>query len=669
MGNNIFNEQVGLLKSGTIVNYDQTKNLLKVKLNSGSVIKGQLETIDVPAAPSLFYNNGLFIGSVPAIKTPIVVGQGSGGQYYSVSTQPENLSILPKLIPGELLIRSNDKTKITINVNNTIDIGSNNNKIHVDTSSNLITINFDSQNKFTQGSRKIDGVIKRDLNFNTNFSQNSKLESDAYDKNFTVISLDPKVSPNSIITSSKKNPPLIEQREMIYEFEYKSDVQDDLFEASLYSSSPNKKINYTFPNRRLSRADTLSLSLVSPNYLMETIKGTVVDIFGNILDLNRFPLPIGQGDNTLRSDKSNDKSTSFINIKEIERKSLAYHFEINARKDLSQNGQLSLPDINSNTDNSRGRSRFFIDIDKEGQFKINVPASSEKGNIPLLTRYENYSTFGSEDNNNPNKLIYREDNLDIFLDSFAANSMSFTGDDPSNDSTVKGSISIKDGTSIGTPIDRILGTHIKHGTAHHDILKTCYSHQTNQFLDYQTDGLPERLVNIDSIPLLENIVSDTIFISGDNANAGGRSGSINFDGSLELNIGANTSDRQSLWLDTAGGIVANIGRDKNNRSGLISMNGDLLVQIGGIGITGDSRFVQQNNGQIGAVVDLRVFTDGLFAHLIRLDKDGISIMTPGNMSLYSKGSMKIGSATNLSLEAESLFINGRMVLKEFGGSI
>ena len=46
-------------------------------------------------------------------------------------------------------------------------------------------------------------------------------------------------------------------------------------------------------------------------------------------------------------------------------------------------------------DYGRQRSRFFIDIDKEGQFKLNVPASSEKGNVPILTRYENYSTINS----------------------------------------------------------------------------------------------------------------------------------------------------------------------------------------------------------------------------------------------------------------------------------
>src|SRR5690606_16539066 len=116
-----------------------------------------------------------------------------------------------------------------------------------------------------------------------------------------------------------------------------------------------------FPNRKQSRADTLSLSLFSPNYLMETIKGTVVDIFGNILDLNRSVIPIGSENATIRLDQNDNKSKAFLRIKELERKSLAYHFEINSRKDLTgDNGQISLPDISSNEDYARNRSRFFF---------------------------------------------------------------------------------------------------------------------------------------------------------------------------------------------------------------------------------------------------------------------------------------------------------------------
>ena len=143
------------------------------------------------------------------------------------------------------------------------------------------------------------------------------------------------------------------------------------------------------PNRRKSRADTLSLSLVAPNYLMESIKGTVVDIFGNILDYNRVPIPVGQGANTLRPNNSPDKAAAFTSIKALERNSFAYHFEINARKNLTVQPNTSIIDaLSINADNYNAkllRSRFSLDVNKEGQFKFNVPSSSETGSIPSIS--------------------------------------------------------------------------------------------------------------------------------------------------------------------------------------------------------------------------------------------------------------------------------------------
>lgn len=667
---NLLNEEVGLLRRGAIESYDPIRGIIRVKLNNAPSSSGN-PPVDVPAPYSLFFNNGLFIGTKPAPGTPVVLGQGSGGQYYFVSFLAENLPLVPDLNLGELLLRANDNTIITISLSNNINIGSPNNRVHINTgaNANYISTNFHNQFNFTQASRRVEGLVKRDKVINTNYSQDSKLEDDSYDPRLFVIPMDPSTTATSIITGSTKNPPFVEQREMIYELQYISDVEDDLSESLLYTDGGTNSQSYTFPNRRKSRSDTLSLTLLSPNYLMEIVKGTAIDIFGNILDLNRNPLPVGQDQNTIRSDKTTDKVQSFFNIKEVERKSIAYHFEINARKDLSgKSGQVTLPDISSNADYARLRSRFFLDIDKEGQFKLNVPASSEKGNIPLLTRYENYSTFGPEDNNNPNKLIFRDDNLDIFLDSFAApkatptdNGFSYAAD--------RGSIQIKSGDAEGTPIDRITGAHIKHGTVYHDILQTCYAHQNNQFISYQAGTSVNPTVNINDIPILTHVVSDLIKISGPDANAGGRSASLSLDGSMELNIGANTVDRQSLWLDTAGGIVANIGRDLKNRSAAISMNGDVFIQVGGFGVVGDSRFIKQNNGSIGAVLDLRVFTDGGYVHMVRFDQNGITVMTPGNLAIHAKGNMKLSSDANIEIDCETLTLQQRMVLKGFGGSI
>jgi hypothetical protein len=674
VGTNRLDETVGLLKRGTIVKYLPDRGIMRVRLNNAPALKGQQALpVDVQAPHSMFYNNGLFIGTAPIEGTPVVVGQGSGGEYLFVSFLAEDLLNVPNVQSGVLLLSSNDDTRLTLDVKNNIYIGSSINNIHIDTNKNFLSSNFYSNYNFTQASRKVKGPIKRDLVLNTQFTQENKLEFDDYESFFKIVAMDPSTSPTDVATGSTKNPPFVEDRELVYEFQYLSEISEDLVEATKYSESNTTTTSidsFTFPNRRASRADTLSLSLVSPNFLMETVKGTVVDIFGNILDLNRNPLPVGQGQNTIDPDRSSDKVTSFKLIKELERKSLAYHFELNARKDLR--GQSASDIVNTSTDYARNRSRFFFDVDKEGQFKLNVPASSERGNIPLLTRYENYSTFGTDEPGNVDMLVFRNDNKDIYPDSFASPSLTAVSDGflPAADGS-RGSISIiSPSDGYGAPEDRLTQQVIKHGVVYHDILQTCFTHQNNQYLDYQAGTVDPLTVDISesAIPALKNVVSQTIITSGDKANAGGRSGSINFDGSLELNVGANTVDRQSLWLDTAGGVVANIGRDINGRSVVASTGGDFFLQVGGFGVMGDSRFVDQNNGIKGAVLDLRILGSGGFCHMIRIDDSGVSIMSPGQLKLHAKKDLTITSDKNIRIDCETLIMQGRMHLKEFGGS-
>jgi len=674
-----FDPPVGLLQRGSIKGYDPTRGTMQVQLNTAAAVKGQDRlVVDVPAPHAMFYNNGLFIGTLPSIGTPVVVGQALGGGYHFVSFLAENLPVVPILVQDELLLQSNDATYITLDTGNNISIGSDNNQIHINTGNknfpktNLISINFQNENHFTQAYREVGGLVKRDLRPNIYFDPNSKLEDDSYDKKYKIIGIDPTVTANDLLSGSAKNPQFAEHREMVYEFQYMSDTQDDVIEAARYGSGKQTPPTYTRPNRRKSRADTLSLSLVAPNYLMEQVKGTVVDIFGNILDINRVPIQVGQGQNTLKPNNSLDKSTAFTNIRALERNSVAYHFEINARKDLSmQTGDSEVTLLGINQDNYNAkllRSRFFMDINKEGQFKLNVPSSSETGSVPILARYENYSTYGPEDSGNPNKLWFRNDNLDIFLDGLAAYKATPSNDGGFTYSTAHGSITIKDGSSIATPIDRITNAHLMHGTVFHDILQTCYVHQNNNFLNYQAGENPLP-IDLSYIVPLSNVVSDTIYVGGTQANSGGRSASVSLDGSLELNIGANTVDRQSLWLDTAGGVVANIGRDRNSRSAVVSMNGDFYMQIGGFGVSGDTRFAQLNNGNYGAVLDLRVSSGGGYVTMFRVDQHGVTVLTPGNFACHAKGNMTLTADGNMTIDAASLTIQQRFVLKDSGGSI
>ena len=128
-----------------------------------------------------------------------------------------------------------------------------------------------------------------------------------------------------------------------------------------------------------------------------------------------------------------------------------------------------------------------------------------------------------------------------------------------------------------------------------------------------------------------------------------------------MNIGANTIDRQSWWLDTAGSIVANIGRDIKGRSIIAATGGDFMLQVGGFGIEGDSRFSKEDNSVKGAILDLRILTSGGRCHIIRCDDNGITIMTPSNMTIHAKGGLALTSDTLIRIEAPEVQIQRRTV--------
>ncbi|MCZ2224573.1 MAG: hypothetical protein LC122_13190 [Chitinophagales bacterium] len=638
MSAKIFNEEVGLLREGSIVGYDSTKRVALVKLTINEPIQGNYTPVEVSLPNSLFYNNGLFIGAYPDVGTPVVIQQGSGGKYYFIGSLTNGFTDEINLDKNKLIIKSSSLSKIEMSTSHEISIGSDDNNLQLDANLGYYSNSYNNQYSFSYTSNKINSIIKREKYIDVNSADFNKIRDNKnYLSKFTV-GFDPKTQTNYLTSSTRKNPPLNESRELIYEYPEESNVLDDFSELLIYKNLSNKK-NYSYPDRTKFRSNTLNLNLNYPNQLIEIIKGTVVDIFGNVVDINRYPISFDNNSSL----KSENKEEAFKRIKALQRKGIALHFELNARKDLYGNsGQISLPDINSNSDNSRNRSRFYIDVDKEGQFKINIPASSETGNVPLLTRYENFSYLSQDDNNNPNKLIFRDDGLDILHDSFGF-----------------GQISIKSENGESSPLDRIKSNHIKLGTAHHDIFSTCIAHQSLDFINYQHDTT----IQLDNSYISKDFVGKEIITSGNNANAGGRSGQINLDGSLELNVGANTIDRQSLWLDTAGGMIANIGRDKNNNSAIFNLDGNMIVQIGGLGVSNDSRFSGLNNGYIGGTLDIRVMRPGFQATMLRIDQEGIKVLTAGRMMFHANSDIVIKSDATMTLEAENMVIQERFVLK------
>ena len=213
----------------------------------------------------------------------------------------------------------------------------------------------------------------------------------------------------SLVSKGKqyRNPALVENREIILEYgrDFYVGTYDE--EVKLRSSA-----SFMLPkedDRRERRNNVLSLSLSYPNELIEKSHGTVVDFFGNILDINKTILPHPFG----------SSGEEFLNnVYENMRHSVAYHMALNARKGWAyrngvkgkvENDEVafsinclkgSIPEVTDFSNNAKDRSKWEINVDKEGLTVINIPASSETGTIPRLTRYETSSVLPVKDDGN-----------------------------------------------------------------------------------------------------------------------------------------------------------------------------------------------------------------------------------------------------------------------------
>src|SRR5690606_3327798 len=160
--------------------------------------------------------------------------------------------------------------------------------------------------------------------------------------------------------SFTRNPSFNESRQIIYEFPDSFGFTDDISEKSVYDGEVILEDD-SFVRRRDSRADALSLSLIEPNQLIESISGTVVDIYGNVVDLNRSILPNGLIDSLSFRNIELNASETFSKLREQTRKSIAYHWELNSRKaDLPDLNNLSFF-VDDTSDYARNRSKFFLD--------------------------------------------------------------------------------------------------------------------------------------------------------------------------------------------------------------------------------------------------------------------------------------------------------------------
>jgi hypothetical protein len=109
----------------------------------------------------------------------------------------------------------------------------------------------------------------------------------------------------------------------------------------------------------------------------------------------------------------------------------------------------------------------------------------------------------------------------------------------------------------------------------------------------------------------------------------------------------------------------------------MTLDGDFLMQVGGPGITDDSRFPSNtfNNSARDGTIDIRIWNSGSF-HTIRIDPEGLKIHIPQRIDIVSEGEMRFKSVnSNMYFDAESIFFYanddpkvGRLVLRATEGT-
>lgn len=643
----------GLLRRATIRKYNSDGTVI-IALDEASLASNRVEVkAQIPSAWS--GPEGEFLGGYPRTGATVNVVQIMGGGWQVVNYAPSDSvysnnntvnsgsfgeNRLAELKPGRLLGQVKNGDRFILDPDSGFSVGSATENLIVDAPKKILSHTLDTQLFFTEAGRDIENLVRRDLSQNQNRNiLGSTLESHSYEVSLTTIGQDPTlaISPTTI-GSHIRNPPLVEKRELIYEFGASYEVLSDQEEFARYQD-PQTPLSQPRDSRRSNRTDTFSLSLEYPNHLLETVKGTAVDVFGNILDINRAPLPIG-ATTDLSLARASNKAEAYARQRALLRKSIAYHFEINSRKGDGSN--LSPPpDPNFTNDYARARSRFSIDVDKEGTFKINGPASSEVGNIPLLTRTENYSVLKSKEDTSisPNSFLRPTDHQDLYLEGFG-----------------QGVIDLISPDGYAAPLDRLTKQPIKLGTAFHDISKTC-----NEYLasaNWLAGGL--KLVNFDSknrlnqlVTQLPGIVQSSITVAGADANAGGNSGTVTLDGKLTYSVGADTANRQSIWGDFAGGVLHNVGRDRQNISYAGNFDGDVLLQIGGSTLNSDSRFIDLDNSYRSGTFEIRVLAGGMM-NILRISSNGIDIISNGTLTLSAQQDLILKSNSNVLIDGESI---------------
>lgn len=642
------------------VNGDGTYDIYYADDNSNNVIKG-VQAVNIGSFGSGIFNRyhegaPVWIGQSYYFQ-PLVIGfADTPGSIEQGDILNSDDIDAPTVNPGEIVLQASSGAHIDMRETGDIKISNiKNDGIYLsDANRSLLTTSFQYYNINDSG-YTIEGRVKR---FHPSYVPGTDpvfvdLLNDPEADTFTVdvardqsqkaLPMNRARGPANVI----RNPPFAEKRELILEFADSFFVRDINTEAALAAEFPKtlqemdrsiaKRRGYgqneqTFDNlRHSSRTNLLKLD---SNIIVERVQGTLVDIFGNVLDINY---------NKLNMPKLSEKGKSAVPDAHLMlNRSVAYHFQVNSRNII---------------DKPTGSNKFTFDIDKEGQFKLNIPRSSTSGTVPTI------STFTTTDSNLATRIDLN--NIQLSKSAIAAPTGGNAG------------TAFHDMTLAG---DRL----IRHSIRAFNIIR-----EHSNTIGIQSNG---------DTPNIEYVISNTIKANSSpvytttlavapgspaisstiNSNfAGGRSGQMNLEGSLELSIGKDDGDNKSLLIDAAGSLIGWFGMDAHGRSAVVNADGSILVNVGDyvIDINGNNKFNpgevtirvnlvdEKANGPLkpGQLGDNKKTSD----HIFHLGQNGVVVST-GNgtpLVLRSSGDILIEAAGTIDLKGKDIRVDSGYLRK------
>jgi len=280
----------------------------------------------------------------------------------------------PEIKDGEIIIRGDNGAEIGLRGSGDINLTTvNGGGIYLnrnDARSSLLTasgdiVEYSNSTKIIAGSvRRMPGII-RNLFPKPNLNQTPLFADPKYANRTTPLGFFKNSWPSRrTYQSRKRNPEISEYRMVINEFTTESMFTG--FDDEVSRATNNTKMYDDSETFLRNREQGNSLHLAE-HELIEVIGGNVVDINGNVLDINYRPIVIGKNNEV----PTESLLVNYDRARRISRRGIGYHFQ------LSTNTR--------SNDLSESISNFVFDIDKEGLLKVNIPASSDTGNIPFAS--------------------------------------------------------------------------------------------------------------------------------------------------------------------------------------------------------------------------------------------------------------------------------------------